>query len=190
MTFQELKQKDFLFDSHGHLGYDSYLENTEKLILNAKQNSVLEIVDVAIDINSSLANIQRAKLYPELLPLVGIDPEILIPGSELYLAQQSPRAFIDEQIQQLELIILNNKDWDLRSRVETTLSTNGIEFRRGLSGGGNQLRQPYLRNLGGFPSPESLPETDHVHHFAWYVGNYPSLEKEKIDTLLNILNKI
>lgn len=86
------------------------------------------------------------------------------------------------------IIILNNKDWDLRSRVETTLSTNGIEFRRGLSGGGNQLRQPYLRNLGGFPSPESLPETDHIHNFAWYVGNYPNLEHSKIDWLCELLN--
>lgn len=86
-------------------------------------------------------------------------------------------------------IILNDKDWDLRNRIEKVLSTNGIEFRRGLSGGGNQLRQPYLRRLGGFPSPELLPETDHVHHFSWYVGNYPNLEHSKIDWLCELLNE-
>lgn len=42
-------------------------------------------------------------------------------------------------------LILNDKDFTARDRVESCLNKNGIEFRRGLSGGGNQLRQPYLK---------------------------------------------
>jgi CDP-6-deoxy-D-xylo-4-hexulose-3-dehydrase len=72
-------------------------------------------------------------------------------------------------------LVLKESDFNLRDSVELKLKQKGIEFRRGLAGGGNQLRQPYLRNRPGVPLPESLPEVDHVHHFGWYMGNYPDL---------------
>ena len=87
-------------------------------------------------------------------------------------------------------LVLAKADFDLRDRVETTLRENGVEFRRGLSGGGNQLRQPYLRKLGEYPRPESLPVADFVHHFGWYIGNYPELQEERIEWLCAILNKL
>jgi len=37
---------------------------------------------------------------------------------------------------------------------------------------------------------DNFKNTDHVHHFSWYVGNYPTLEREKIDTLIDTLNNI
>ena len=37
---------------------------------------------------------------------------------------------------------------------------------------------------------DDFKNTDHVHHFSWYVGNYPTLEREKIDTLIDTLNNI
>ena len=85
-------------------------------------------------------------------------------------------------------LILLDPNNDLRNDIENCLSELKIEFRRGLAGGGNQLRQPYLKKLNNIPKPETLPFVDHVHHFGWYVGNYPSLEREKIDTLITVLN--
>jgi len=87
-------------------------------------------------------------------------------------------------------LVLRSKSVPLRDLVEMTLRVNGIEFRRGLSGGGNQVRQPYLKKLGIAPYPESLPRADHVHHFGWYIGNYPDLEKERIEWLCQNLNKL
>jgi hypothetical protein len=29
--------------------------------------------------------------------------------------------------------------------------------------------------------------TDHVHHYGWYIGNYPELTEEKIDKLGGLL---
>jgi len=87
-------------------------------------------------------------------------------------------------------LVLRSKSVPLRDLVEMTLRVNGIEFRRGLSGGGNQVRQPYLKKLGIAPHPESLPRADHVHHFGWYIGNYPDLEKERIEWLCQNLNKL
>jgi CDP-6-deoxy-D-xylo-4-hexulose-3-dehydrase len=87
-------------------------------------------------------------------------------------------------------LILNKADITRRNLVESRLSEAGIEFRRGLSGGGNQLRQPYLRKMNGMPSPESVPLADHIHHYAWYIGNYPELSLDQIDQLGSVLKGI
>jgi CDP-6-deoxy-D-xylo-4-hexulose-3-dehydrase len=87
-------------------------------------------------------------------------------------------------------LVLKKPDFVLRNKVELTLMAEGIEFRRGLSGGGNQLRQPYLKNLTGLPKPETLEVADHIHHFSWYIGNYPDLDQAKIIHLGQILSKI
>ena len=86
-------------------------------------------------------------------------------------------------------LILKNPDWDLRGKVEAALLEAGIEFRRGLSGGGNQLRQPYLNKLFG-EDYLKFPVTDHCHHFGWYIGNYPELPKENITRLTSIVNSL
>lgn len=75
-----------------------------------------------------------------------------------------------------------------RNRAENALKTAGIEFRRGLSGGGNQIRQPYLKKNFLQLNPLNFPIVDHIHFFAWYVGNYPSLERDKIMQLCQLLN--
>jgi CDP-6-deoxy-D-xylo-4-hexulose-3-dehydrase len=75
-----------------------------------------------------------------------------------------------------------------RDEVEKCLKENSIEFRRGLSGGGNQMRQPFMKN--SFDNFDNFENIEHIHNFSWYIGNYPSLELNKIDFLLNILNKI
>jgi CDP-6-deoxy-D-xylo-4-hexulose-3-dehydrase len=87
-------------------------------------------------------------------------------------------------------LVLKKADFSLRNRIESLLLTNGVEFRRGLSGGGNQLRQPYLLGFEGIPNPESMPVTDHIHHYSWYIGNHPDLEPTKIDWLGSILRGI
>jgi CDP-4-dehydro-6-deoxyglucose reductase, E1 len=87
-------------------------------------------------------------------------------------------------------IILQKNHSHLRSNVEKILSSNGIEFRRGLSGGGNQIRQPYLKNVGLNLELSNFPEVDHLHFNSWYVGNYPDLNSSQIEGLCNLLNSI
>ena len=86
-------------------------------------------------------------------------------------------------------LVLNEPDTPLRDRVEQSLRQSGVEFRRGLSGGGNQLRQPYLRKIMGNEF-ERYPNVNHVHFFGWYIGNYPGLEEEKIGALCRLLNDL
>lgn len=85
------------------------------------------------------------------------------------------------------IVILKDSCMKKRSHVEKILSQNKIEFRRGLSGGGNQLKQPYFKKNWNVDHTD-YPIVNHIHDYSWYVGNYPSLPKEKIDFLLNVLN--
>jgi len=87
-------------------------------------------------------------------------------------------------------LLLKNQDLTLRDKVESVLRNNQIEFRRGMSGGGNQIRQPYLNKLYTKEYASSFKNTEHVHFYGWYIGNYPELEKEKIYELCKILNSI
>jgi CDP-6-deoxy-D-xylo-4-hexulose-3-dehydrase len=87
-------------------------------------------------------------------------------------------------------LVLREADTELRDRVESTLRAAKVEFRRGTSGGGNQLRQPYLRRRFPQIRPEDFACVDHVHFFGWYIGNYPDLETSKIDALCELLNTL
>jgi len=85
-------------------------------------------------------------------------------------------------------IILNTKKIKIRDKFEKYLLTNKIEFRRGNAGGGNQLRQPYLKKYIKKINLSNFINVEKVHHFGYYIGNYPSLSKKRIDILVNIMN--
>jgi CDP-6-deoxy-D-xylo-4-hexulose-3-dehydrase len=87
-------------------------------------------------------------------------------------------------------LVLRYPDIALRDRIETSLRERRIEFRRGTSGGGNQLRQPYMRRLFPEIRPEDFPCVEHVHFFGYYIGNYPELDSTRIPMLCRLLNEI
>ena len=87
-------------------------------------------------------------------------------------------------------IILKTKNISKRNLFERTLEKNGIEFRRGTAGGGNQLRQPYLKEFSKNINFKKFKNVDHIHFFGYYIGNYPTLKKSKIKEIAIILNKI
>jgi CDP-6-deoxy-D-xylo-4-hexulose-3-dehydrase len=85
-------------------------------------------------------------------------------------------------------LILRRPDKELCKRIMRVLREQGVEFRRGTSGGGNQVRQPYLREIVGPEAWKNYSQADHVHFFGFYIGNYPSLEREQILGLCEMLN--
>jgi CDP-4-dehydro-6-deoxyglucose reductase, E1 len=85
-------------------------------------------------------------------------------------------------------LILKESDPALAERVMATLREHKVEFRRGTAGGGNQLRQPYLRRLLGQDAWKAYPHADHVHFYGFYIGNYPTLEADRILSLCELLN--
>jgi CDP-6-deoxy-D-xylo-4-hexulose-3-dehydrase len=87
-------------------------------------------------------------------------------------------------------LVLKAPDQRLADALMKALREAGVEFRRGTSGGGNQLRQPYLRRVLGDDAWKKYPKVDHVHFFGMYIGNYPDLEHERILELCELLNKV
>jgi CDP-6-deoxy-D-xylo-4-hexulose-3-dehydrase len=153
---------DFIFAYHSHNMRPTELSG----ILGLSQLKRLDL------------NVEKRRKNLELF-LSGLSPEIF--HTDFETIGNSNYAFT---------VVLRDKSFSLRDSIEDCLRKNGVEFRRGLSGGGNQVRQPYLKRLGLAPRPESLPVTDHIHHFGWYIGNYPNLPSERIDWLCQTLNKV
>lgn len=87
-------------------------------------------------------------------------------------------------------LVLKERNPTFRDRVEKAMIDAGIEFRRGSSGGGNQLRQPYLRMIMPEREYEKYPEVDHIHFYGYYIGNYPDLEEQKIYRFCDLLNSL
>ena len=87
-------------------------------------------------------------------------------------------------------LILKKANFKNRDRLEKILKINNIEFRRGNAGGGNQLRQPYLKKILKKINLSNYKEVDHVHFFGYYIGNFPTLKFSKIKRICSILNSI
>ena len=77
-----------------------------------------------------------------------------------------------------------------RTTLIEKMKKYSIEFRRGNAGGGNQLRQPYLKEYVSKIKYSKFPIVEHVHNFGYYIGNYPELKKNKILKICKILNSI
>jgi len=87
-------------------------------------------------------------------------------------------------------LILNNPDEEFCQRLMAKMRESGIEFRRGSAGGGNQVRQPYLKGVVPDGYHVNFPEVEHVHFFGFYIGNFPDLRDEEVDEICAILNQV
>ena len=87
-------------------------------------------------------------------------------------------------------LILKEKNTKFFKKLIESMKKNKIEFRRGSAGGGNQLRQPYLQKFIRNKYWLNFPNTEHIHFYGFYLGNYPSLSKSDVIYLCSLLNKI
>lgn len=87
-------------------------------------------------------------------------------------------------------LILREADVGLTERLMQRLREAGVEFRRGSAGGGNQVRQPYLRGIVPEGHHREFPHTDHIHFHGFYIGNFPDLSDAEVDELCDIINSV
>lgn len=87
-------------------------------------------------------------------------------------------------------LVLKEGNAELFSLVVHTLRENGVEFRKGTAGGGNQLRQPYARERWGANFHKLFPHAEHIHQYGLYIGNYPALQDAQIEVLCEKLNRL
>ena len=85
-------------------------------------------------------------------------------------------------------LVLKEKNDPLMAKLMNALDSNGVEFRRGSAGGGNQLRQPYLKGIVETDAWKNYPITDHIHFYGMYIGNFPNLALNEVDEIVSIIN--
>lgn len=171
MTDETYKQQ--IIDENPDLNSDFIFLRPAHNFRSTELNAVLGLSQLKkLDDN----NLKRVRNFEYFIDNINPDKYI----SDIEMEGQSNYAFI---------AVLKNASFENRDKVERTLRENGIEFRRGLSGGGNQLRQPYFKKNYKI-NFDDFKNIDHVHNFGWYIGNYPSLEIEKVEKLVKILNEI
>ncbi len=86
-------------------------------------------------------------------------------------------------------LVLKKADKLYMNKLMLTLDKYGIEYRLGSAGGGNQLRQPYLKNLVSKTQAKKYKNTEHIHFYGLYIGNHPNLSKKEILFITKVLNE-
>lgn len=168
------------------------------------ENLKQQIIDENKDLNPDFIFISPAHNFrsTEINAVIGLSQLekldsnnlIRIDNFKYFISKLNPEKFItniemEGQCNYAFIVVLRENSFVMRDKLESILKENGIEFRRGLSGGGNQLRQPYFKKNCNI-NHDNFKNMEHVHNFGWYIGNYPSLEKNKIDFLIETLNNI
>ena len=87
-------------------------------------------------------------------------------------------------------LILKEPNDTLVKKLIEKMNKSGLEFRRGSAGGGNQTRQPYLKDIVPDNHYKNFPETEHVHFYGFYIGNFPDLKDEEINDICCIINSV
>ena len=87
-------------------------------------------------------------------------------------------------------LILQEPDVDFVKILMSKMKESGIEFRRGSAGGGNQIRQPYLKSIVPENHHLNFPNVEHVHFYGFYIGNFPDLKREEVLDICSIINNI
>lgn len=87
-------------------------------------------------------------------------------------------------------LVLQNPDEQFVERLMAKMRETGIEFRRGSAGGGNQIRQPYLKGIVPDGHYKQFPQVEHIHFFGFYIGNFPDLKDDEVDEICQILNSV
>ena len=75
------------------------------------------------------------------------------------------------------------------SGVCDILFLEGVEYRLGTSGGGNQVLQPYLEKCD-YKVVGELNNVNYIHHYSLYIGNHTDLTDEQIINLAKRLNNV
>ena len=129
------------------------------------------------------------------LKRLGTNNKIRVENLDLFLGNLDPEKYrtdfdTEGSCNYALTLVLRCPDPVLCKNVMQAMREHGVEYRRGTAGGGNQLRQPYLKEFVDEREYENYPNVDHVHFYGFYIGNYPDLEKSKILDLCSLLNSV
>jgi len=118
MHISDYFKTNLLFDSHAHLTNYISKESKEiqqrdlKLIVSrATQNNVGFILDMGVNIQSSKQVIENAITFKDkIFAFVGIDPEIFIPGTSLFIVKNLSNDWFDNSYNSLKKLIEKHRN--------------------------------------------------------------------------------
>lgn len=85
-------------------------------------------------------------------------------------------------------LLLKDKNVSMK-KVCAVLEDQKVEYRLGTAGGGNQARQPWLKNYD-FSVVGDLSNSNYIHDYGLYVGNHTELTETQIVDLCRRLNNV
>lgn len=96
--------KGGLYDSHCHLQYGGYQITAEEIITKSKEKGLKYVLDVGIDIKSSISSVESAKKSDGFVKsFVGIDPQVFIPSNSEFIGFANIN--LEEIVSSIELLI-------------------------------------------------------------------------------------
>lgn len=111
---------DNLFDSHCHLNDKSFYPDIEGVVSRSNDAGVSKIIDIGIDLESSRQAIGNAQKFPGIVyASVGLDPDLMIPNSELFVDDKKllnlnyydAEDFIEKEMIKVADLINQNRDY-------------------------------------------------------------------------------
>lgn len=85
-------------------------------------------------------------------------------------------------------LLIKDKNTSMKD-VCKVLEDQKVEYRLGTAGGGNQARQPWLKNYD-FSVVGDLTNSNYIHDYGLYVGNHTELTEPQIVDLCRRLNNV
>jgi TatD DNase family protein len=93
-----------MIDAHAHLHHRQIKDKLEDIIANFKKAGGKYIVNSAIDLESACIVLDQTRQFSEIIPTVGIHPEVFIPGADIYLSNANSK-WIKNNLDELELLL-------------------------------------------------------------------------------------
>lgn len=108
--YELLGQPTRLIDSHCHLNAEVFDEDRDELVSTESLNDVSEVWDISVDVESSRKSIELSKKYKNIRSFIGIDPELFVPGSEMFVGFENAEDWIKTQMNEIRMILEENRE--------------------------------------------------------------------------------
>ena len=99
--------ENILFDSHCHLNEANFDTDLDVVVQRAVENGVEKIIDIAVDLAAARRAVANAQKYQGIVfAAVGLDPDIVTPGSDIY----KPDLDVEAEMAEVRKLVIQNKD--------------------------------------------------------------------------------
>jgi len=143
MKFKELLTTNQLFDSHCHLNAADYDLDREGVVKRAQESKITTIIDIAVNLESTKKALESTNNFPEkVFATAGIDPEVFVPGSDMYIENGEE---VYTQFEALIAVIEANTDkivmigetgldnyWNKKHEVDKDDAEQSLEYQKEL----------------------------------------------------------